>query len=176
MTSIKQIIRKLIPAACGFIIAIVSLFAFDAAMKPVSKSEYCGWKCHEMNSAYQSWELSVHGSNPHGLQAQCIDCHLPPKDEHIRHFAQKAHDGIKDFFIHHFGGEYDQDATRRKVIEKMPDKRCLNCHSNLLSKPGSSAARMAHTTAINDPSLPAARCISCHESAGHQRHSNLFSE
>ena len=172
----KKIFKKLLPIAAGILIGVVGLFAFDVSMKPFSKSEYCGSSCHEMNTAYRTWELSVHGSNARGLQAECIDCHLPPKDEHIRHYVEKAYNGIKDIYMHHFGSEYDMEATRKEVAESMPAPRCLHCHKDLLAKPGSSAARIAHTSAINDPDLPGSGCVSCHEDAGHQRHSNLFSE
>ncbi len=165
-----------IPFILGFLAAVAGFFILEAAMKPVSKSQYCGTQCHEMNTAYQSWELSVHGTNNRGLQAQCVDCHLPAKDEHVNHLVSKGWAGAKDVYMHHFGGEYDGEAIRKEVLEHFPVKRCLRCHNNLLGKPGSSAARMAHTSAINDAGKEGTSCIDCHEDAGHQRDSKLFSE
>jgi len=180
MTILKNIFaavnKRKIPLILGFLAAVAGFFILEAAMKPVSKSEYCGTKCHEMNTAYQSWELSVHGTNSHGLQAQCVDCHLPPKEEHINHLVSKGLAGAKDMYVHHFGDEYDVEAIRKEVIEHFPAKRCLHCHKNLLAKPGSSAARMAHTSAINDAGKEGTNCIDCHENAGHERQAKIFTK
>lgn len=180
MAILKKIISGVnkykIPFILGFLAAVVGFFMLEAAMKPVSTSKYCGTQCHEMNTAYQSWELSAHGSNRHGLQAQCVDCHLPAKEEHLNHLISKGLAGAKDTYVHHFGGEYDVEAIRKKVVENFPVKRCLRCHNNLLANPGSSAARLAHTSAIYDADKEGSSCIDCHENVGHERQSKLFSE
>jgi hypothetical protein len=62
-------------------------------MVPVSKSAYCGSKCHEMNNAYLTWELSPHGTNSLGFRVECIDCHLPVKDRYFAHITAKAYEG-----------------------------------------------------------------------------------
>ncbi|MBW8017233.1 MAG: hypothetical protein FVQ82_13700 [Planctomycetes bacterium] len=180
MTIIKNIFAGIkkhkIPFILGFLAAVAFYFIVDAAMKPFSTSQYCGTNCHEMNTAYLSWELSVHGANSHGLQTQCIDCHLPPKSEYINHLVSKGLTGIKDSYVHHFGGEYDVEAIKKEVVEHFPSKRCLRCHNNLLGKPGSPGARTAHISAINDADKEGTRCVDCHENVGHERHSKLFSE
>lgn len=180
MAIIKKILISVwkykIPFIFGFLAAVAGFFILEAAMVPVSKSEYCGTQCHEMNTAYQSWELSPHGSNKHGLQAQCVDCHLPPKEEYINHLVSKGWAGAKDMYMHTFGGEYDGEAIRKEVIENFQGKRCLHCHKNLLFTPGSSAARMAHVSALNDMDSEGSRCIDCHENVGHERQSKLFPE
>ena len=79
----------------GLAFAIVCFIVIEAAMKPVSMPAYCGSNCHEMNTAYQTWELSVHGANKFGVQVECIDCHLPPKDKFFTHIATKAYQGGK---------------------------------------------------------------------------------
>lgn len=168
--------KRKTPFVLGFAAAVAGFFILDAAMKPVSTSKYCGTQCHEMNTAYRSWELSVHGTNSRGLQAQCVDCHLPPKEEHINHLVSKGLAGAKDMYVHHFGDEYDGQAIREKVIEQFPARRCVHCHKNLLEKPGSSAARMAHTSAINDADREGSSCINCHQNVGHQRQATLFKE
>jgi cytochrome c nitrite reductase small subunit len=180
MAILKNIISGVkkykIPFILGFLAAVSFFFILEAAMKPVSKSEYCGTQCHEMNTAYQSWELSVHGSNSRGLQAQCVDCHLPAKEEYVNHLISKGLAGAKDMYVHHFGDEYDVETIRKKVVEHFNVKRCLHCHNNLLAKPGSSAARLAHTSAINDADKDGSSCIDCHENVGHERQAKLFTE
>ncbi len=81
----------------GIIFSLLCFVALNAAMEPVSKSEYCGTKCHEMDTAYQSWKLSVHGTNEKGLHSECIDCHLPSKDDYFTHIIAKAYEGARIF-------------------------------------------------------------------------------
>ena len=159
----------------GFLFALLCFVAINAAMVPYSKSEYCGSKCHEMNTAYMTWELSSHGSNSRGIRVECIDCHLPAKDRYFAHLTAKAYEGARDMYKHYFGGEYDREKIRLKIVDHLPNQRCLNCHNNLLAKPGNSAARTAHTAALSKPELEENRCLKCHEDIGHQRKNKLFS-
>ena len=159
----------------GIVFAVLSFIGINAAMGPASKSEFCGGQCHEMKTAYRSWELSPHGANKYGLRVECIDCHLPPKDKYFRHVIAKAYDGGKDVFKHYFSGDYDVEETRTKVLEHMPNKRCMHCHNSLLTKSGSSAAREAHMEVLNPSDEEELRCVECHEDVAHQRESKLFS-
>lgn len=158
----------------GFVFAILCFVALNAAMEPVSKSEYCGGQCHEMNTAYQSWELSVHGSNKYGFRVECIDCHLPAKDSYFSHITAKAYEGGKDLYKHYFGEEYNLEKQRRDVLDHIPNKRCQHCHDDLLGKASGSSARTAHQAVIADPDKPENRCVECHENAGHERQSKIF--
>jgi cytochrome c-type protein NapC/trimethylamine-N-oxide reductase cytochrome c-type subunit TorC len=126
-----------------------------------------------MNAAYRSWELSGHGANISGVVAQCIDCHLPPRDKFFTHFAAKVCVGVKDVYKHHFGGEYDSGKMRNKVLEEMANERCLKCHSNLLAKPRSSAARLAHQPVLSPKDDHKPRCVECHEQL-HERERKVF--
>lgn len=159
----------------GFVAAVLCFVGLNALMETVSSSEYCGSKCHEMNSAYQSWELSSHGANNSGVRVECIDCHLPSKDKYFTHVVVKAYEGGKDLYKHQFGEDYDLEKVRKKVLDQIPSERCLNCHDSLLAKPVNSAARMAHMASLNRPEEPESRCVVCHEEAGHQRQNELFS-
>lgn len=154
----------------GFVFAILCFVAVNAAMEPVSKSEYCGTNCHEMDTAYQSWKLSIHGANERGLRAECIDCHLPSKDKYFTHIVVKAYEGGKDMYKHHFGGEYDIEKIREEVLEHIPNQRCLNCHVDLLAKPSGDEAKEAHAESLSSPDELENRCVECHEEIGHQRY------
>jgi len=159
----------------GFVFALLAFVAANAAMKYSARSEFCGAQCHEMNTAYLSWELSAHGANKYGFRVECVDCHLPPKDKFFAHLAAKSYEGAKDTFLHIFGDEYDVEKIRKKVLDHISSKRCLHCHDTLLAKPGSSAARKAHLAALSEPEAKENRCVACHEDAGHQRRKKLFS-
>ena len=114
----------------GVVFDLFCFVALNAAMVPVSKSEYCGGKCHEMNMAYLTWELSTHGTNTKGIRVECIDCHLPEKEKYFAHITAKAYEGAKDMYKHYFGGEYDGEKIRLKVISHLPNERCLHCHES----------------------------------------------
>ena len=153
----------------GLVFAVLCFVGINAAMEPVSKSEYCGTNCHEMNTAYQSWKLSVHGANSKGLRTECSACHLPvSKEKYFTYIAAKAYEGGKDVYKHYFGDEYDVEKVRERVLEHMSNKRCLSCHVDLLGKPGSEIAKEIHTDVLNPSDTPQ-RCVECHEEVGHQR-------
>lgn len=168
--------KRIFTFLAGVIFAILCFIVLNAAMAPVSTSEYCGSKCHEMNTAYLSWELSPHGSNTYGVRVECVDCHLPPKEKYFTHLIAKAYAGAKDMYKHHFGPDYDTEQIRKQVQKHISNKICLHCHDNLLGKPGNSAARIAHTAVLAEPDAPQNRCVECHEDAGHQRQNKLFSQ
>ena len=170
---LRRLVRAFVP---GFVAAVLCFIALNAAMAPVSKSEYCGGKCHEMNTAYRAWELSSHGANTHGFRVECIDCHLPPKEKYFRHLLAKGYEGGKDIYKHYLGGEYESERLRKRVLETIPNERCLHCHNDLLAKPASPGARTAHADVLNPPGNAESRCVDCHEDAGHERLNKLFSE
>ena len=154
--------------------AIFCYVAINTAMEPFSKPEYCGSNCHSMKESYQSWELSIHGSNKYGITVECIDCHLPPKDKFFKHVTAKAYAGAKDTIIHNFGGEYDREHQRQSVRESMKNETCMHCHDNLLGKPDKSSAFTAHSVALLAPEKKENRCVTCHENAGHEREHKIF--
>jgi cytochrome c nitrite reductase small subunit len=160
----------------GLVMAVLCFIGLNLAMEPVSKSDYCGSRCHEMNTAYQTWELSAHGANKYGFRVECIDCHLPPKEKYFRHLLAKAYEGGKDVYEHYLGGEYEIQELRRRVLKKIPNERCLHCHDDLLARPDSPGARTAHAEVLNPPAGAAFKCVECHEDAGHERLTKLFSQ
>lgn len=159
----------------GVVGAVVVFLVINVVVGRTSSPEFCGATCHEMNIAYKTWELSPHGANSHGFRVECVDCHLPPKCKFFAHLTAKSYEGVKDGIKHAFGGEYDLEAVRKKVIEHIPNARCLHCHDTLLAKPSNSAARIAHVAVLSSPKEMENRCVVCHEDVGHQRHSKLFS-
>ena len=168
-------IKRFLPGfIVGLVFAVAAYLGIHAAMKPVSTSSYCGSNCHEMNTAYQTWELSPHGANRHGFRVECIDCHLPPEEEFFTHITAKALAGARDVYKHKFGPEYAIETLRQKVIAEIPSERCKHCHDDLLAKPGDSAAQIAHKAALAKPDEPENRCVHCHEDVGHERTNTLY--
>jgi cytochrome c-type protein NapC/trimethylamine-N-oxide reductase cytochrome c-type subunit TorC len=172
---IKPVKRWGLPFILGVVFAIGCFMSLNASMKPFSTNMYCGANCHEMDTAYRSWELSTHGANAIGVQVDCVECHLPPKEKYFSHLFAKAWAGTRDMYMHHFGPEYDSEKIQDKVLGKMSNQTCAYCHEDLLMKPSSSKARFAHQAAQLEPDKPENKCITCHEQAGHKRNATLFS-
>ena len=166
---IFKVIKKHIPAfIVGVGFAVLSFIGLNAAMEPTSASHYCGSKCHEMQTAYGTWQLSEHAAGRNGVRVECIDCHLPPKEKFFTNVTAKGYCGAKGVYKHYFGGEYDLEKTRKKVLDSMRDETCVYCHNNLLARPSNAAVRIAHTASLARPNSPEARCLACHEYTGHQ--------
>jgi len=175
-SKIFGVVKRLWPGfAGGIVFAMLCFVGINAAMEPVSSSEYCGSRCHEMNTAYRSWEVSVHGSNQNGVTIDCVDCHLPPKEKYFTHLAVKGYKGAVDIYNHYFGGEYDAEKFRALILETATNDMCTVCHDKLLAKPSNSSARIAHAASLSEPDEPENRCVKCHEDTGHKRNSKLFS-
>ena len=167
--------RRFLFFLAGIALAIICFVAIEIAMRPVSTNSYCGSMCHEMNTAYQTWELSPHRTNSSGVTVGCVDCHLPPREDYFSHLSAKAYAGMKDLYHHKFGPEYDIKAIGKRVAGHMENATCLHCHNSLESRVARSAARIAHMAAVRRPELPENKCVTCHEDAGHQRINKLFS-
>ena len=146
----------------GLVLAVILYLTINKISKPFSTPAYCGSKCHEMDTAYKSWDLSIHKTNSHGLVAECIDCHLPSKDNFIVHMTSKVYLGVKDMVKHHFGEEYNVQKSRQKVLNSMPNDRCLACHANLLNKTVSLKARTAHLKDLDPSGKNKSKCVKCH--------------
>ncbi len=171
LTLLCRLMKMFVP---GFCLAILCFWALNVAMEPVSTSSYCGSACHEMNVSYQTWELSSHGTNEIGMRVDCIDCHLPPREDFFHHVAAKAYAGGKDLYMHSFGGPYDRQVMIDYVKGHISNQRCLHCHGALLIRSSSSAARQAHTAVFAHPEAPENRCVECHTHVGHERENRLF--
>jgi len=168
---IKKLIILFVP---GFILALLLFVAINAAMEPVSTSEYCGTKCHEMNTVYQTWQLSAHGTNEYGLRAECVDCHLPSKEKYFTHLIAKGLAGAKDAYKHYITKDYDEEKAREIVTTHFKNEMCLHCHKDLLAKPDNETAFEVHTQVLHPEDDTEFKCIDCHEGIAHDRESKLF--
>lgn len=167
--------RRGLAFLAGVSFSVLAFLLINVCLAATSSSEFCGAKCHEMNEAYRSWELSPHGNNEKGLRVACISCHLPPKEKFFSHMTAKTYTGVKDVYKHYFGPSYDADKMSKEVLEHLSNKTCTYCHKSLLTTPGSAAARNAHVAALSEPDRPENRCVECHANVGHERNRKLFS-
>ena len=110
ITSVSAIVKKHgLTFLIGLAFAVVCYVAINAVMEPFSESNYCGSTCHEIETAYESWKLSSHGTNEYGFRVECVDCHLPPKEKFFTHMAGKSYHGIKELYKHFFGDDYESE-------------------------------------------------------------------
>ncbi|MFH1614140.1 MAG: NapC/NirT family cytochrome c [Planctomycetota bacterium] len=149
----------------GVIAAIVCFFVIDRISRALSASAYCGSRCHEMKEVYRNWQLSTHVINSNGIVVECIDCHLPPREDYFKHMTAKSILGARDIYKHYFGDEYNAQEVRARIKENMPDELCVYCHSNLLAKPASAGSRIAHRESLASGTARKynLRCVDCHE-------------
>lgn len=149
----------------GFVLGVVFLAAcllgMDRVVEPFSEPQFCV-KCHEMEDVHERWELSAHHTNPSGVKVTCISCHLPPKENFVSFMCAKAWAGAKETCVHVFG-EYDSESARQKALAALPNKRCIQCHGNLLGEPSSKAVRVVHRMSLEQPDNRGHACVICHD-------------
>ena len=65
----------------------------------------------------------------------CVDCHLPPKDDTWAHYTAKAALGIRDVWGYLTKDSADFDWDRKSELEHaikyIPNASCVKCHQNL---------------------------------------------
>jgi cytochrome c nitrite reductase small subunit len=169
--------KSVLVFSMGFIFALLCFVILNLAMKPVSESKFCGNNCHEMHSALTTWKSSVHGENKTGLQAQCVDCHLPEKDDYFRHLVAKAYQGSKHIYRHYVANLFGSKGVSPKAdvrasdrTDRMKNEVCIRCHASLLGKPSNETIREAHMEAFSSSGdSEQTKCVECHEDAGHKQ-------
>ncbi len=152
----------------GIAFAIVCFIALNAMLVSTSTSKFCGTLCHEMDTAYQSWQKSPHYRTSGGVQIKCIDCHAAPKEKYFTHLYDKAKAGTKDVFAHFFG-EYDSEKSKESVLAHMKNETCLHCHSKLLEVPGDFQELHQDALTPTEDHEPE-KCMDCHLDLGNVGH------
>ncbi len=131
-----------------------------------SSNEFC-MSCHEMRLvAEQGWMQSKHHSNPKGVVANCVDCHLPA--EPVAMLWTKTRDGMKDVFVHYFGNSDPESMNWEELAasarSKISDSSCMKCHKNLTPKGAKIKMIIAHREYLR---LKNKRCLDCHKQEFH---------
>jgi nitrate/TMAO reductase-like tetraheme cytochrome c subunit len=156
---LRKLIERLFFLAC-FLAACV-LLALEAT-EPFSKPDAC-IECHEMKPVHERWSKSAHFSNASGITVECIDCHLPPREDTFEHLAVKTQKGAQHGWTH-FTGEFDQAKSRKLVLDTMKNQQCTHCHDNLTAKSSTPAVGAVHATALaeTDKKTRTYACTTCH--------------
>jgi nitrate/TMAO reductase-like tetraheme cytochrome c subunit len=154
--------RHAITFVLGFAFAMAAYLSIGAIEAPLATSRFCGTACHELKPAYDSWLESPHNVNAQGLKAECVECHLPPREQFIYNLYAKATDGGREVWRHYMGPEYDRPKITARVKASMKNETCLQCHKDLLAKPSSKAVLYMHKGSLASPNDPYGRCVACH--------------
>ena len=78
--------------------------------------------CHIMNTAYATWQHSVHGHD-----TTCIDCHLPRN--FVKKYIAKATDGLGhaiNFTFNNYEDSMHISHTQQKIV----NDNCIECHKS----------------------------------------------
>jgi cytochrome c nitrite reductase small subunit len=124
--------------------------------------------CHAMQPFRNSWRQATHGgANAKGLEAQCVDCHLPHGD-FTEFVTAKAITGTRDLFLNLIidPATYDWAGRAQSRREFTYDNACRACHNDLTPKGMRTAGILAHRQyLLGDLDK---RCVDCHEHVGHE--------
>jgi formylglycine-generating enzyme required for sulfatase activity len=127
--------------------------------------------CHVHPDADSSWKLSKHVNNRSGVKVHCVDCHLPPKNHTVSHYAMKTRLGIKDVWGYFTKDSADFNWDTRSELEHavkyIPNESCKECHQNLFPEGVTDDAITAHLYYDENEKKLNLQCISCHLDAGH---------
>ena len=85
----RKLVKPVGLVLLGVVLAGPLFFGSMKLMVATSTPEFCA-SCHEIRPAVQAWRVSSHVNNPKGLQATCMDCHLPPPEDTFNFFVMTA--------------------------------------------------------------------------------------
>ncbi len=131
-------------------------------------AEFC-IKCHVMEPMVESYENDVHGGkNKNGVQASCVDCHLP-HDTVVHYIAMKTKTSMNDIWVNVMTDtdKIDWEERRSHREHFTYESGCLDCHKNLEEATMSNMkAFLPHRDYFRGATN--ATCIFCHENVGHK--------
>lgn len=162
----KKYIVPAILVGIGIVLAFPLFSISYYTMVRTSTPQFCA-SCHEIQPAYNAWKTSTHVNNAQGFVADCMDCHLPAPYDTFDFFYAKTWHGIKDVFVHFFGGPYDREKNRNAAYSSMKNEQCQKCHRNILYIPDKRGAMLAHRTVIYARPGYEKKCIDCHKNLVH---------
>ena len=164
----KKNIKPMIFMVIGLILAFPVFSLTYYTMVRTSTPQFCA-SCHEIQFAYNTWKTSTHVNNASGFVADCMDCHLPAPHDTFDFLYAKTMHGIKDLFVHVFGGDYDHEKNRQKAYASFKNTQCQKCHRNLLYIPNKRGAMLAHRSVIYARPGYEKKCLDCHKNLVHTK-------
>jgi len=172
--------RKSFYLLTGIILGLSIAISFYQTSVYFSTNESC-MICHVHPHVEKSWKLSSHYNNRSGTKVNCVDCHLPPKNQTWEHYTFKARLGLKDVWGYYTKDSADFDWDKKSELEHavkyIPNQSCKECHYNLFPEGVTDDAIIAHLYYEDNEKKLDLQCISCHLDAGHYnpnyKHSKL---
>ncbi len=147
--------------------ALMGWVATEEVFHATDGAGFCG-TCHVMAPMIAAYEQDPHGGvNANGIQATCLDCHLPHESAWGYAWA-KAQTGTHDVWAQwtYDLEAIDWEAKRERREEFTYDSGCLNCHQNLeRATMASNKAFVAHRPYFQKTTRQT--CVSCHPHVGH---------
>jgi len=162
----KKYIMGIVLVCVGIFLSFPLFSISYYTMVRTSTPQFCA-SCHEIQPAYNAWKTSTHVNNAQGFVADCMDCHLPAPHDTFNFFYAKTIHGIKDVFVHFFGGEYDREKNRQIAYASFKNEQCQKCHRNLLYIPDKRGAMLAHRDVVYARPGYEKRCVDCHKNLVH---------
>lgn len=141
-----------------FIGAIIVFLLLSAGWSAAytSRPEFCR-TCHEMDSMYQSWQVSAHKN------VACEDCHAEPGALGV---AKAKAKGIREVYVHVTSSKIEPKANERDI-------NCYNCHQDKVKTnvDKALAAKDPHTVKHFDNGMT---CTTCHSGLVHNTKLNTM--
>ncbi len=154
----------------GGLTALLLLTMFDKTLDYTSTNESCS-ACHVHPHADATWKLSSHHNTRTGVSINCVDCHLPPREQNFQYITRKAYHGFHDLYIYMtkdsaeiaWSDKRSMEAAKRFVYEE----GCKKCHTNLFPATLNALGAESHLKYIRNPENTS--CLQCHLDVGHYR-------
>jgi len=135
-----------------------------------STNESC-LMCHVHPHVEGTWKQSVHHNSKSGVVVNCVDCHLPPKNQTWNHYTAKIKLGVKDawgFFVKDSADfDWDLKSELEHAVKYIPNESCKECHKNLFPARLTDDGITAHLYYEAKEKELDLQCISCHLDVGH---------
>ncbi|MBK1695795.1 NapC/NirT family cytochrome c [Rhodovibrio salinarum] len=149
------------------------------AVHQTNKTEFCT-SCHVYDQFAANFRQSTHGTNPVGVRADCVDCHVPDNNL-VNMLWTKARSGAQAYWAYYIEGidTPEEFAEVRPELQeevhawfKSHDSQtCRSCHSveamQLDQQPP--AARASHQSLSAGSGMT---CVDCHVGVPHGRASD----
>jgi formylglycine-generating enzyme required for sulfatase activity len=161
---------KILIFVAGLIVGIALFISGYQISVYFSSNESC-MMCHVHPHAEQTWKQSVHVNSKSGVMINCIDCHLPPKDQTWNHYSAKLKLGVKDLWGYltkdSADFNWDMKSELEHAVKFVYNESCKSCHQNLFPSRITNDGITAHFYYEENEKKLNLQCISCHLNAGH---------
>ena len=155
-------------AGFGIVVTVLLVLASGFMIESTNTDTFCV-SCHYMNPFRDAWRASPHGgTNPRGVVAQCVDCHLP-HDSYLQYLVVKGRTGASDYYHNLFIDPYTYDWEGNAEAHRQSftfDSACRSCHMDLTPPGMRRGGFLAHRAKLRGETEKT--CTQCHPHVGHQ--------